>query len=169
MFSMRRHANARASLRAAPAGAGWVWVCSARYSSVSVLKSAGWASARMRSAVTTMAGTARCQWRCDDVKRGAKRMGSRTPACSAIRLWMYWLLHRLSARSATWKCGLATHAATRVNTGRMTCSKTAGSTTSRSSSSSLMYRTSLCEFVLGQYRSIALMIGGARDASFSIN
>uniref|UniRef100_A0A182IZZ8 Uncharacterized protein n=1 Tax=Anopheles atroparvus TaxID=41427 RepID=A0A182IZZ8_ANOAO len=79
-------------------------------------------------------------------------------------LLLFRFLLRLSARSATWKCGLETHLAIWRKSGSITFWNSAGSITSRISSSSFRNITSFGLCVFGQNFSKHLMTGcGKRE------
>ncbi|KAK2191935.1 hypothetical protein NP493_42g06012 [Ridgeia piscesae] len=96
-------------------------------------------------------------------------IGTTVLALSLIKLTMYSLFQKYSALSATWKCGLDTHLASCLNSGTITLLNSAGSMTSRISSSSFRNITSfgLCTF--GQYFNSANVTGSVRLGSFSRN
>lgn len=69
----------------------------------------------------------------------------------------------------TWKCGDDTHLASCLNNGSITFWNSAGSITSKISSSSFKNITSLGECVFGQNFSRFLITGSVNDGSFSKN
>src|SRR5690242_7066934 len=97
-------------------------------------------------------GTYLFQWPFEFSYNGANMMGRIISTLSLTRLQKYSLFQKYSARSATWKCGLATDLASWWNNGSWTLANSAGSMTSKMSSTSLRNMTSLVLLTLGQYR-----------------
>lgn len=77
-------------------------------------------------------------------------------------MWKIKILH-------TWKCGDDTHFANCLNNGSITFWNSAGSITSRISSSSFKNITSFGECVFGQNFNRLLITGSVNDGSFSKN
>lgn len=81
---------------------------------------------------------------------GANMMGRMISTLSLTRLQKYSLFQKYNARSATWKWGLATDLASWWKRGSWTLANSAGSMTSKISSTSFRYMTSFVLLTLGQ-------------------
>lgn len=92
------------------------------------------------------------QWPFEFSYNGANMIGRIISTLSLTRLQKYSLFQKYRARSATWKCGLATDFASWWKRGSWTLANSAGSMTSKISSTSFKNITSFVLLTLGQYR-----------------